>query len=281
MTLERELPGTVAGRAGASAPGGEVVRTLRAAGLDRALAVITEVPAAILVALEIVVLFAGVVSRYVFHAPLTWSDELASILFLWLAMLGAVIALRRGEHMRLTAIASRVPARWRALLETVAALVVVAFVMLVLLPAHRYVLDEWAILTPALEIHNSFRAAAIEVGIRADDGDRARPAGRAREPRPDAGGARASPRQRRRRYGWRGRRCWALGNYNLIVFFVGLVALCVAIGVPIAFAFGVATLSYLALVTHVPLHRGHEPHGRGHVASASCSPCRSSSSSAC
>ncbi len=30
----------------------------------------------------------------------SWSDELASILFLWLSMLGAVIALRRGEHMR-------------------------------------------------------------------------------------------------------------------------------------------------------------------------------------
>ena len=50
---------------------------------------------------EIAILFAGVVSRYVFNKPLTWSDELASILFLWLAMLGAVIALRRGEHMRL------------------------------------------------------------------------------------------------------------------------------------------------------------------------------------
>src|SRR5947209_18824898 len=44
-----------------------------------------------------------------------------------------------------------------------------------------------------------------------------------------------------------------LGNYNLVVFFVGMVAFCVAIGVPIAFAFGVATLSYLALVTGAPL----------------------------
>jgi TRAP-type C4-dicarboxylate transport system permease small subunit len=52
---------------------------------------------------EIAILFAGVVSRYVFHQPLLWSDELASILFLWLAMLGAVVALRRGEHMRMTA----------------------------------------------------------------------------------------------------------------------------------------------------------------------------------
>jgi len=45
----------------------------------------------------------------------------------------------------------------------------------------------------------------------------------------------------------------AFGNYNLVVFFVGMVAVCVAIGVPIAFAFGVATMSYLALVTGAPL----------------------------
>jgi len=36
-----------------------------------------------------------VTSRYFFHQPLIWSDELASILFLWLAMLGAAVAFRR------------------------------------------------------------------------------------------------------------------------------------------------------------------------------------------
>ena len=59
---------------------------------------------ALLVLVEIVVLFSGVTTRYVFHKPLVWSDELASILFLWLSMLGAVVALRRGEHMRMTAL---------------------------------------------------------------------------------------------------------------------------------------------------------------------------------
>ncbi len=36
-----------------------------------------------------------------------WSDELASILFLWLAMLGSVVAVQRGEHMRLTFVVAR------------------------------------------------------------------------------------------------------------------------------------------------------------------------------
>ena len=91
-----------------------------AASLDAALGRLTEIPAAVLVAVEILVLFAGVVSRYVLHAPLVWSDELASILFLWLAMLGSVIAFRRGEHMRMTALVNGAPPRLQAFLDVVA-----------------------------------------------------------------------------------------------------------------------------------------------------------------
>jgi TRAP-type C4-dicarboxylate transport system permease small subunit len=52
--------------------------------------------------------------------PLVWSDELASILFLWLSMLGAVVALRRGEHMRMTGLVTRVGPQARLLLEALA-----------------------------------------------------------------------------------------------------------------------------------------------------------------
>jgi len=75
--------------------------------LDRQLGRIVDVCAGALVLADIVVLLAGVVARFVFHRPLVWSDELASMLFIWLAMLGAVIALRRGEHMRMTGIVNR------------------------------------------------------------------------------------------------------------------------------------------------------------------------------
>src|SRR6516225_8573360 len=44
-----------------------------------------------------------------------------------------------------------------------------------------------------------------------------------------------------------------LGNLNLLIFFVGVVAVAVFAGVPIAFAFGLAIFGYLALATHSPL----------------------------
>src|SRR4051794_9945816 len=61
-----------------------------------------EVVAAFLLSVIIVLLLAGVTSRYVFSLPVTGIDEGASISFLWLAMLGSAIAIDRNEHLRLT-----------------------------------------------------------------------------------------------------------------------------------------------------------------------------------
>ena len=88
-----------------------------AARLDRVIGTALELVTASLVAVEIVILFVGIVARYAFHNPLIWSDELASMLFLWLAMLGGALALRRNEHMRMTALVTRAPAHLRAFFD--------------------------------------------------------------------------------------------------------------------------------------------------------------------
>src|SRR3954453_20412026 len=97
-----------------------------------------EAVAAVVLVAEILILGAGVVACYVLHAPLVWSDELASILFLWLSMLGAAIALRRGEHMRMTGVVARVSPATRALLEAVAMTAAIAFLLLILPHALDY-----------------------------------------------------------------------------------------------------------------------------------------------
>jgi len=126
---------------------------------------LVEIPAALLVVAEIVVLLAGILARYVFHKPIVWSDELAGILFLWLAMLGSVIAFQRGEHMRMTAIVGMLKPRARAFLDVVAIAAPLAFLLLVIHPAYEFAADEIYVTTPALEIANSWRAAALPVGI--------------------------------------------------------------------------------------------------------------------
>src|SRR3546814_4343730 len=55
--------------------------------LDAAMGAVVEFLAMLLILVEIAILFSGVIARYVVHVPLVWTDELATILFLWLSML--------------------------------------------------------------------------------------------------------------------------------------------------------------------------------------------------
>ncbi|MET3464055.1 TRAP transporter large permease [Variovorax atrisoli] len=223
-----------------------------ASRIDRVLGAAVEAAAALLVLAEICVLFAGVVSRYLFHAPLVWSDELASILFLWLSMLGAVVALRRGEHMRMTALVQKVRPPTRAILDAFAIAASVAFLVLIIWPSIDYAHEESFIVTPALEVSNAWRAAAIPAGL-------------------GIMLAMALLRMLRVCTGrqivlalvgtaalvgafWLAAPVFAtLGKFNLVIFFVVIVAATVLSGVPIAFSFALATFGYLALTTRTPL----------------------------
>lgn len=125
---------------------------LLAGRLGRYLTTSLEIVAVCLVVLDVVVLFAGVVARYVFNRPLHWSDELASFLFLWLGMLGAVMALSRGEHLRLSAFLRNLTPRARGMVDTFSALAVLVFIVEIIRPAYSYVIDQWMITTPGLQI---------------------------------------------------------------------------------------------------------------------------------
>jgi tripartite ATP-independent transporter DctM subunit len=218
---------------------------------ERWLGSIVAAAAAILVVAEIIVLFTGVSARYLFQKPIIWSDELAGILFLWLAMLGAVVAFQRAEHMRMTAIIGMVSPRTRALFDALAVAAPLVFLALVLEPAYEFASDEAFVSTPALDISNLWRAAALPIGL---------------------GLMLLVAFLRLLSFGdWRisatavglvavvGAVLYALspvliplGNLNLLIFFVVLVAIMVFAAVPIAFAFGLATFAYITLTTSTP-----------------------------
>ncbi|HMO28820.1 TRAP transporter large permease subunit [Enterovirga sp.] len=221
------------------------------ATLDRFFGPLVELPAAALVLAEVVVLLMGVIWRYVLHKPLIWSDELASILFLWLAMLGSVVALRRGEHMRMTAIVGMMKPRARAFLDLIAIAAALAFLALVLHPAIEFAEDEVFVTTPALEIANSWRAAALPIGIALmiiTAVIQLFRYGRVR----DVAIALGTVAVVAGLVSLIGPSFKAFGNWNLLIFFVGGVGIMVLAGVPIAFSFGLATFAYLSLTTTTP-----------------------------
>ena len=223
-----------------------------ATAIESLLGSLIEIGAGGLVVAEIAILFGGVISRYVFDRPLVWSDELASTLFLWLAMLGAVIAFRRDEHMRMTACVGMLGGSWRAMLDSLATAASLAFLLLMVSPAYQFASDEVPITTSALQISDVWRAAALPAGIALMIVLAVLRLTRA----PSATAMFLS-------VGvvavlvvlfWLGTPLFhRLGNLNLLIFFVGVVAATVFAGVPIAFSFGLAIFGYLALATHTPL----------------------------
>jgi tripartite ATP-independent transporter DctM subunit len=232
--------------------GGMIKARFVAARIESLFGLLIEISAAGLVVAEIGILFGGVISRYIFDRPLIWSDELASTLFLWLAMLGAVIAFRRDEHMRMTACVGMFSGAVRSMLDSVATAAALAFLLLLIWPAYQFASDEVPITTSALQISDVWRAAALPAGIALMI-------------------VVALLRLARAPSGlevcfsigvvaviialfWLGTPLFhRLGNFNLLIFFVGVVAATVFAGVPIAFAFGLAIFGYLALATHTPL----------------------------
>ncbi|WP_342363757.1 TRAP transporter large permease subunit [Terrarubrum flagellatum] len=246
----------------ASAPTGRSALAM----IDRGLGALVEIPAAILVVAEVVVLFSGIVARYLLHKPLVWSDELASTLFLWLAMLGAAIALRRGEHMRMTALISGLEPRKRALFDALAIAAGLGFLVLIAGPAYHWAYEESFIVTPAMEISNAWRAAAFPTGVglmiafsllRLAD----------RTSLFHAAGALTFVAAVIAAFWMLGPALKPLGNINLVIFFVGCVGVSVLSGVPIVFSFALATFGYLALTTRVPTMTlvGRMDEGMSHI----------------
>ena len=210
-----------------------------------------EIVAAGLVALITCVLLMGVTSRYVFSLPVVWIDEVASISFLWLAMLGSAIAIDRNEHLKLTLFVGMMPQRLRSFVQCFAMLIVAAFLIAMAWPAIDYAIEESYVTSAALNIPNSWRVSAIAFGIIAMALLALRQAYREGTATDLVIGVAIIAAL--------GAAFWTmmpvfkgLGYLNILIFLLVIVAFCLVCSVPIAFCFGMGMLCFLVFSTSVP-----------------------------
>ncbi len=200
----------------------------------------------------VAMLFGGVVTRYVFGRPITWIDEVVSFAFIWVAMLGAVLAMHRNEHLRLTMFVDRMPARLRQQVHAFALAAIAAFLIGLIGPAIEHVQTEWIVETPALGLPGGLRVAAIAAGLMLMLAVIAVYALRT-VPKTAFAIAVAGVLVYIGLCTWLAPQFAQLGLANILIFLTGLVALCLIAGVPIAFCFGCGVMSFLAFSSHVPL----------------------------
>ncbi len=73
---------------------------------------------ALVVALAVVV-FLQVFNRFVLKAPLAWSEDLAMLLFQWVAFLGAAVGVKRMRHFGIELVVRKLSAKTRHVIEIV------------------------------------------------------------------------------------------------------------------------------------------------------------------
>lgn len=200
---------------------------------------------------EVLVLFAGIVARTVFVHPLIWSTEFARLIFVWLTMVGAVVAVRDDRHMRMTAFTHRLPQTWQGWLGAAADLIQLLTVLAMIEPSLEFLQVEQLSSLSQLGVSSAWEAAGLVVGFVLM-----------------AVYLVCGLLGRRRSDIWRGgvgalvaigvafAIGLALADHTLpevIFVFVILLFSAVLAGVPIAFAFGACSIFYLLVTGSAPL----------------------------
>tara|TARA_E500000331_G_C17114866_1_gene651279 strand:+ start:19 stop:492 length:474 start_codon:yes stop_codon:yes gene_type:complete len=99
-----------------------------------------------------IITFSQVVARYVFEAPLSWSEELARFLLLWLAMLSSAYAFKIKSHFALQFVTKIVPSKIQKLISVLVPLLVISFLSGFVFYSIKFVLGVKGHLAPALQI---------------------------------------------------------------------------------------------------------------------------------
>src|SRR4051794_31637044 len=109
---------------------------------------LVEYLAAILLAVDVGVVFLSVIFRYFLHHPLHWAEEVARALMVALVFLGAATVLGREQHAGLEAARGLFPKSWRPILEQLCWWIMVAVSVALFLSGWSLLVDSEGQTTP-------------------------------------------------------------------------------------------------------------------------------------
>lgn len=118
----------------------------------------------LMMAVMATLVFVNVVTRYVFNFSIIWAEEVSQYLMIWIAYLGAGLALREGRHVAVEMLQDRLPtALGRRLRMAVGGLVLI-FLGVVTVLGFQFAAFVWGQETPVLNISLGIPSLAIPIG---------------------------------------------------------------------------------------------------------------------
>ena len=115
---------------------------------------------------QVVLIFAQVVLRYIFSSSLTWSEELARYLFVWLMWFGVSYAARNRSHLRITMIRDKFSPNIAAKIECVITIVWLLFGIWVVYKGCQMVqsIIQYKQVSAALQLPMQYAYAGVPLG---------------------------------------------------------------------------------------------------------------------
>ncbi len=125
---------------------------------------VTKTALVIILSVMALVVFLQVIFRYVLNLPLFWTEEFARYCLVWASLLGAAVAMKRGQHLAVTFCMDRLPPGARQVFSVVARLSVILILAVILLGGTQLVLVTRTQISPALRVPMSLPYLAVPVG---------------------------------------------------------------------------------------------------------------------
>ena len=102
--------------------------------------------------------------RLVIRAPLSWSEEMATILFIWITLIGSSLALKRGEHFAVEILHRKLRPADKRIAGIIVGALLIIFSLLMLWEGGGLAWRNLDVVTPAMEIPRAVPYAAMPAG---------------------------------------------------------------------------------------------------------------------
>ena len=111
-----------------------------------------------------VLVFVSVVLRYILNSPVTWSEELASLLFAWLTFVGAYVGFRTHSHIRIDTVTMFLPVGLRSAIRRIVTAGVLMVLGIFIWQGFSLVMTTWSLEFPAMEISRGYLYLSLPLG---------------------------------------------------------------------------------------------------------------------
>ena len=114
--------------------------------------------------LLVLVILLGVIFRFVFQSPLSWSEELGRYFFIWIIFLGSTLGFLSKSHLGIDIIVKSIPWKFQRIVVILGLLIVLLFLGIVIYYGCILAKMNMNQPSPAMRIPIGYAYAALPVG---------------------------------------------------------------------------------------------------------------------